>query len=537
MLVRSSFLILSVLLLALGAFAQPVEESGVELLGEIYTGPPEDDPSWTASMSAVTRNKTKMIGGERAGEDEWPFLGVMRASFEDKEGDRNVVEHFCGATIISKRWMLTAAHCVAYAQKSGANEWQVYSGDYKSFGVLEVVVGINDLEDSDETATYRVVDIQIHPDYAAWEQVSANDWIGEKNDIALIKIDRDWEGPIMRLSAGGESDTDKFFGRGFAAGFGSQNASNSEDLEEFSISRSGEAGIAGSRFLMHAMLPLKSADYCLDLLEKHGFDPEQNICAAFDDGGIDTCQGDSGGPLAGLDNKGRAYQIGIVSYGDGCAVKGRPGVYARVSQYVDWIAKHVPAAKFVSVNPETKIHMSQESLQTLVDLIDPGSMNVELKTLQMGDGDQSKQTTQLRHGETVELEITTNVAGRLWIIDRAEDGTLTPMYPYDEAELASSIVESGETKKLPDSSGVEYAFELADQNSQIEKNELIAVVLPKELELIGEHIPGITKGAHRRTVRRSYSERLQRQILKAFRMNSSGEIAWGAARIPYTISR
>ena len=59
------------------------------------------------------------------------------------------------------------------------------------------------------------------------------------------------------------------------------------------------------------------------------------FCAGFEDGGRDACQGDSGGPLV-LNN----VQIGIVSWGIGCALPFLPGVYADVGNLRNWIAMH-----------------------------------------------------------------------------------------------------------------------------------------------------------------------------------------------------
>ena len=65
------------------------------------------------------------------------------------------------------------------------------------------------------------------------------------------------------------------------------------------------------------------------------------LCAGvLDSGGLDACQGDSGGPLVVPDGQGGWRLAGIVSWGIGCALPQRPGVYTRVSQYTGFITAH-----------------------------------------------------------------------------------------------------------------------------------------------------------------------------------------------------
>ena len=72
------------------------------------------------------------------------------------------------------------------------------------------------------------------------------------------------------------------------------------------------------------------------------FNNVTQFCAGDKSGKVDTCQGDSGGPALVLHNdpvknKPRWYQIGIVSWGHGCAQKGEYGFYTKVSAFLSWI--------------------------------------------------------------------------------------------------------------------------------------------------------------------------------------------------------
>ena len=62
------------------------------------------------------------------------------------------------------------------------------------------------------------------------------------------------------------------------------------------------------------------------------------FCAGYLEGGIDTCQGDSGGGMI-CEVRGRQSVMGLTSWGTGCGRPNRPGVYTKVSDYLDWITE------------------------------------------------------------------------------------------------------------------------------------------------------------------------------------------------------
>ena len=86
----------------------------------------------------------------------------------------------------------------------------------------------------------------------------------------------------------------------------------------------------------------------LDCIQPHTSYPSSwitsnMVCAGFIEGGIDTCQGDSGGPLVVPRSSSDATAIvyGVVSWGGGCAQPYAPGVYSRVTKYLDWIQSYM----------------------------------------------------------------------------------------------------------------------------------------------------------------------------------------------------
>ena len=88
--------------------------------------------------------------------------------------------------------------------------------------------------------------------------------------------------------------------------------------------------------LKEVSLPIIGAKKCKQLVDDPSFYTKKCICTGYPEGGQDACQGDSGGPLFHV-NGGQQILVGVVSWGEGCARKNSPGVFSRVSYYLNWM--------------------------------------------------------------------------------------------------------------------------------------------------------------------------------------------------------
>ena len=112
-----------------------------------------------------------------------------------------------------------------------------------------------------------------------------------------------------------------------------------------------------SVFLHQLSIPLRTDAECRESFDSGSykcyftsdFKPRIAFCAGYGDGTGDTCYGDSGGPVmreVDVGGSPRWVQIGIVSWGEGCAIRGRYGVYTRLTAYADWIEEHIGSSAF-----------------------------------------------------------------------------------------------------------------------------------------------------------------------------------------------
>ncbi|XP_041439310.1 enteropeptidase isoform X2 [Xenopus laevis] len=100
-----------------------------------------------------------------------------------------------------------------------------------------------------------------------------------------------------------------------------------------------ESGGPIPNILQEAEIPLISNHKCQQQMPEYNI-TDNMVCGGYEQGGIDTCQGDSGGPMMCKQNN-EWFLVGVTSFGFGCAQPSRPGVYARVTQFTNWIKNFI----------------------------------------------------------------------------------------------------------------------------------------------------------------------------------------------------
>ncbi len=167
---------------------------------------------------------------------------------------------------------------------------------------IQIGVGRTDLDDLTSGQTLAVDRIVVHPDY---EETGTF-------DAALIHVTQDIAAPSIALAAVGEDSLEQEGAPLTVAGWGTEFFGSPfipADLKAVDVS-----AVADDNCTTNGLM---------------GFQGDSEICAETLGG--DSCQGDSGGPLFGTLADGRRIQVGIVSYGLGCAVPEFPGVYGEVN--------------------------------------------------------------------------------------------------------------------------------------------------------------------------------------------------------------
>ncbi|XP_073842048.1 tequila isoform X2 [Musca autumnalis] len=240
----------------------------------------------------------RVINGSIAKRGRHPWQATIRT-----RGRGGISSHWCGAVIISKKLILTAAHCLAGYPKGS---YFVRVGDHYA-----------NIAESSEVDS-NIENWYIHERFREEKHMN--------NDIALILLKNglrfnDYVQPICLPEKGSQLQANR---KCTISGWGSIKSGTSTP----------------SNILRAAEVPILADDVCRRKNVYGNAMSEGMFCAGFLDENVDACDGDSGGPLVCSDDGGETL-YGIISWGQHCGYANHPGVYVRVEKYIDWIYEKI----------------------------------------------------------------------------------------------------------------------------------------------------------------------------------------------------
>ncbi|XP_066973090.1 trypsin-1-like [Macrobrachium rosenbergii] len=259
-------------------------------------------------------NQPRIVGGQEVTpEHKYPWL----TSIYTDSGNTFI----CGGSLIDDRHILTAAHCLFrdYVYPLSRQEIRVGLADHNRNSTADDIAGVTQMAEIEN--------------YVVHEKYNTDT---TENDIAIITLKK----PISLTADGAirpvclpADDSMTYEGdNGIVAGWGYLRPNDN----------------VATNVPYEVTVPIIGPDCKGDFPSSYVI-TQNNICAGFPQGGKDSCQGDSGGPLV-VQEKQIYIQAGIVSFGDGCAEPNKPGIYTRVSKYLDWIKTNTKGAKVCPPN-------------------------------------------------------------------------------------------------------------------------------------------------------------------------------------------
>ncbi|XP_075616965.1 coagulation factor IX isoform X2 [Balearica regulorum gibbericeps] len=250
-----------------------------------------DMPQFGQMNISATHNDSRITGGTLCHRGHCPWQVLIRNSKD---------VGFCGGSLISSRWVVTAAHCLDLIRPHHVTvgDFDKYQREFKEQKI--------DVEQS-----------WTHPHY------DSNNY---NSDIALLYLSSDvifneYVIPICLPSPTLASLLSEEGRVGMVSGWGATHDRGST-----------------LRFLMKVRLPIVNMETCQRSTDR--LITDNMFCAGYTTEAAEACKGDSGGPFT-VPYHNTWFLLGIVSWGEGCAEKGKYGVYTRVSNYIPWIKEVV----------------------------------------------------------------------------------------------------------------------------------------------------------------------------------------------------
>lgn len=236
---------------------------------------------------------------------------------------KDAESYMCSGSIINDMYVITAAHCLFEQTRPfdplQPSDVKVAIGDHDQYSTDDDITDVTKDVDVDEIIIPENYDI-----------------LGVEYDIALLKLSEplSFENKAVRPVCLPCNANNMYTGMtATAAGWG----------------MTDEYNTLQPALLMEVNVTILEPD-CRNITINNNVITEEMICAGEDEGGKDACGGDSGGPLTVIMD-GRYILVGLTSFGEGCARRDKPGVYTRITSFLDFLEENASDGRFCDFNP------------------------------------------------------------------------------------------------------------------------------------------------------------------------------------------
>jgi secreted trypsin-like serine protease len=268
--------------------------------------------------SAGADVQPRVVGGSQASTSQFPWQAAVVFSPATMSGNAHQ-RQFCGGSVLTSRIVITAGHCVYDTDPDPGCIPLLCSPSQLRLDPedVDIVVGRTTLSDSSTGAELPVSAVYLDPNY---DPSYGPDGV-PSYDVAYLVIGSALPQPQIKIAGADEGTLWDAGSPVVVSGWGSTTAcSSSCQFNPTSDSlRSAAINVIGDSICQGGGV------YGAD------FNPATMLCAGNMAGGTDACLGDSGGPLQAPIGGGAYRLVGIVSWGDGCALANQPGAYTRVA--------------------------------------------------------------------------------------------------------------------------------------------------------------------------------------------------------------